>query len=215
MARIKPYQSLIFRLIHAGQGILALLAMVTGYWLLNTWDPQFGGLPFPHAPKAAIEWHEDIGGVFSGAIALFIVYSLWEGRRRLIQPKSIKHLTRLDNTMGTPAWWYALHRLVNTGLLIFASLAVISGDDLGQNVMKQGVFANWGYALHVFSWLGLLLGSLLHILLSFKVGGVPLLLSIISVRIRDPDHPRYWPHRLQNTWCSLRKQIIRYFPDRK
>ena len=65
MARKQPYQSLIFRLLHAGQGILAILGMLTGYWLLNTWDPHLGGLPFPPATEASIEWHEEIGGVFS------------------------------------------------------------------------------------------------------------------------------------------------------
>ena len=208
MARTKPYQTLIFRLLHAGQGILAILGMVTGYWLLNTWDPQFGGLPFPRATEAAIEWHEEIGGVFSGAIAIFIVYSLWAGRRRLIQPKSFKHLTPSGKNVGKPAWWYALHCLVNTSLLIFGSLAVISGDDLSHTTLKNGVFSDWGYALHVLSWLGLLLSTLLHIGLSLKVGGVPLVLSIVSVKIRAKDHPRQWPQRLRAGWHTVQEKIV-------
>ena len=200
MARKQPYQSLIFRLLHAGQGILAILGMLTGYWLLNTWDPQLGGLPLPHATDASMEWHEEIGGVFSGAIALFIAYSLWAGRRRLIQPKSLKQLTRI----GKPAWWYALHRLVNTSLLIFGVLAVISGDKVDGDAMRNGIFSDWGYALHVLSWLGMLLGLLLHILLSLKVGGVPLLLSIVNYNVRDKDKPKHWPQRLLHGWKTAK-----------
>lgn len=211
MARTQPYQPLILRLLHASQGFLAILGILTGYWLLNTWDPQFGGLPLPLAPESAIEWHEDIGGVFSGAIAIFIVYSLWAGRRRLIQPKSIKHLTNI----GKPAWWYALHRITNTALLIFASLAVISGDDLGHNVLENGVFSDWGYTLHVLSWLGLLLGTFLHIVLSVKVGGVPLLLSIVSFKIRPKDHPRHWPLHLRTEWQRLQKRMADHLSTRK
>lgn len=200
MARKQPYQSLIFRLLHAGQGILAILGMLTGYWLLNTWDPQFGGLPLPLAPDASIEWHEEIGGVFSGAIALFIAYSLWAGRRRLIQTKSLAQLTQV----GQPAGWYALHRLVNTSLLIFGALAVISGDNMNDDALKTGVFSDWGYGLHVLSWLGMLLGLLLHVLLSLKVGGVPLVLSIANFNVRDKDKPSHWPQRLLHWWQTAK-----------
>ena len=215
MARTQPYQPFMLRLLHAGQGILAILGMLTGYWLLNTWDPHFGGLPLPDATESAIEWHEEIGGVFSGAIALFIVYSLWAGRRRLIPPKSFKHLTSGGKNIGTPAWWYALHCLVNTSLLIFGSLAVISGDDLGQTVLENGVFSDWGYALHVLSWLGLLLCTLLHILLSLKVGGVPLVLSIVSIKIRAKDHPRHRPQRLKNSWQTIQTTVAGFMAGRK
>lgn len=196
MARKQPYQSLLFRLLHAGQGILSILGMLTGYWLLNTWDPQFGGLPFPLATEANIEWHEEIGGLFSGALAIFVVYSLWAGRRRLVQPKSLSQLTQV----GKPAWWYALHRLVNTSLLIFGALAVISGDNMNDDALRNGVFSDWGYSLHVLSWLGLVLGLLLHVLLSFKVGGVPLLLSIVSFKVRENDKPSHWLQQLQQWW---------------
>ena len=117
--------------------------------------------------------------------------------------------------MSKPAWWYALHALVNTSLLIFASLAVISGDDLGQNVLENGVFSDWGYALHVVAWLGLLLCTLLHILLSLKVGGVPLLLSIVSFNIRAKDHPRHWPQRLKEEWQTVQKKMADRFSPHK
>lgn len=200
MARKQPYQSLIFRLLHAGQGILAILGMLTGYWLLNTWDPQFGGLPLPRAPEASLDWHEEIGGAFSTAIAIFVIYSLWAGRRRLIQFKSLSQLTQV----GKPAWWYSLHRLVNTSLLIFGGLAAISGDNIGSDDLKNGVFSDWAYSLHVLSWLGLVLGLLLHILLSLKVGGVPLVLSIVNVNVRKVDQPSHWPQRLLTWWQTAK-----------
>lgn len=200
MARKQPYQSLIFRLLHAAQGILAILGMLTGYWLLNTWDPQLGGLPLPQATDASIEWHEGIGGAFSSAIALFVVYSLWAGRRRLIQPKSLGKLIQV----GKPAWWYALHRLVNTSLLIFGVLAVISGDNMDDDALRNGIFSDWGYTLHVLSWLGMVLGLLLHILLSLKVGGVPLVLSMVNLKVRTTDQPSHWPQRLLHWWQTAK-----------
>ena len=157
--------------------------------------------------------------VFSGAIAIYIVYSLWAGRRRLIQPKSFKQLTGVGKqggkNVGRPAWWCALHCLVNTSLLIFGSLAVISGDDLGQKVLENGVFSDWGYALHVLSWLGMLLSTLLHILLSLKVGGVPLVLSIVSLKIRSKDHPRHWPQRLKNGGQILKAKVTDFLAGHK
>lgn len=200
MARTRPYQTLIFRLLHAGQGILAILGVLTGYWLLNTWDPQFGGLPFPRATESIMEFHEEIGGIFGGAIAIFILYSLWAGRRRLIQLKSLSQLTKI----GKPVWWYVLHRIVNTSLLIFGSLAVLSGDKIDDDALRNGIFSDWAYTLHVLAWLGLVLGTLFHILLSLKVGGMPLLLSIVSLKVRSNDRPIHWPQRLYN-WLKTMK----------
>ncbi len=206
MSRPRPYQTLIFRSLHAGQGILALLGVLTGYWLLNTWDPQVGGLPFPAAPAAVVDLHDEIGGLFTSALWVFVVYSLWAGRRRLVQGKSLTQLTNI----GKPIWWYTLHRIVNTGLLILGGLVVISGEELDDEAMVQGIFSDWAYSLHVFAWLGIVALTVLHVLLSFKVGGIPLLLSVVSVKVRPKDWPSYWPQRLWNWLFSLNTRLNRH-----
>lgn len=193
MSRSKPYQTLIFRCLHAGQGILAILGAATGYWLFNTWDHRWGHLSFlPRTPDWGVELHENIGGLFSGAIALFIVYSVWAGHRRLVQRNSLSQLTKV----GKPAWWYTLHRLVNTGLLIVGILVVLSGDALEDDALMGGRFSGIAYSLHLIGWIGMMWLTLCHFLLSLKVGGAPLLLSVLSTKVRPKDTPTYWPHKL-------------------
>lgn len=199
MSRSKPYQTLIFRCLHAGQGILALLGILTGYWLFNTWDHRFGHLPLPNATDAIIEFHEEIGGLFTGAIVVFIAYSLWAGHRRLVQPKSLGKLTKI----GKPAWWYALHQFVNTGLLITGALVVLSGEEMSEDAMIGGHFSDFAYSLHIGAWAGMTLLTIFHLLLSVKIGGMPLLLSVVSLKVRAKDWPTYWPQRLINWWHKI------------
>ncbi|MEO1593039.1 MAG: cytochrome b/b6 domain-containing protein [Cyanobacteria bacterium J06632_22] len=199
MSRPRPYQTLIFRSLHAGQGSLAILGVLTGYWLLNTWDPHLSHLPLPTAPNRVIDLHDDIGGLFTGALGLFVIYSVWAGRRRLVQSKSLKQLAKV----GKPIWWYTLHRIVNTSLLLLGGLVVISGEALDDDAMVQGISSDWAYGLHVFAWLGIVVLTVLHVLLSLKVGGIPLLRSVVSVKVRPKDWPKYWPQRLWNWLFSL------------
>lgn len=197
MARSKPYQTLIFRCLHAGQGVLAILSILTGYWLFNTWDHRFVHLSLlPKATESIIDFHSEAGGLFTGAITIFIVYSLWAGRRRLIQHKSLNKLTKV----GKPAWWYSLHQLVNTGLLVMGALAVLSGEEMSDDALMTGNFTDLAYSLHVLSWLGMILLVVLHILLSLKIGGVPLVLSVVSLQVRAKDWPSAWPQRFRDWW---------------
>jgi hypothetical protein len=133
MAR-QPYQTLIFRCLHGSQGLLAAAGMITGYWLYNTWDQRFGHIPLPQASEAIVELHEGIGGIFVSLCLLFMGYSLFAGRRRLVQAKSLQQL----GNIGHPIWWYSLHRFVNTGLLIMGLLIIVSGDALSDDVLEHG-----------------------------------------------------------------------------
>ncbi len=196
MAR-QPYQTLIFRCLHASQGLLAAAGMITGYWIYNTWDQRFGQIPFPAATESIIELHEEIGGIFVGLCILFIAYSLFAGRRRLVQAKSLQQLGKV----GHPIWWYSLHRFVNTGLLIMGLLIIVSGDALDDDVLEQGTFADLAYTLHLSAWAGMVLLTIAHVGLSLKVGGMPLVLSIVNTRVRSSDRPTRWPARFF-TWTN-------------
>ncbi|MEO1623052.1 MAG: cytochrome b/b6 domain-containing protein [Cyanobacteria bacterium J06632_3] len=202
-SHVSPYQPLIFRCLHIVQGILLLLTMATGYWIFNTWDRRWLVLPLPRATEFVIELHEEVGGIFAGAIALFILYSILSGRRRLLQPNSLSHFTKI----GRPIWWYTLHRLVNTGLLIMGGLVVLSGDALDDDAMMAGQFSDLAYSLHIFAWAAITVLLISHLLLSVKVGGIPLLLSPFSRKIRIKDLPIYWPKRILSRINALANRL--------
>jgi hypothetical protein len=202
MAR-QPYQTLIFRCLHGSQGLLAAAGMITGYWLYNTWDQRFGHIPLPQASEAIVELHEDIGGLFVSLCLLFMGYSLFAGRRRLVQAKSLQQL----GNIGHPIWWYSLHRFVNTGLLIMGLLIIVSGDALSDDVLEQGR----AYTLHLVAWAGMVLLTVAHVGLSLKVGGIPLVLSVVNMRVRTSDSPSRWPQRfftwVQQSWQKFQRNF--------
>jgi hypothetical protein len=206
MAR-QPYQTLIFRGLHASQGLLAAAGMITGYWIYNTWDQRFGHIPFPNATEAIVELHEEIGGIFVSLCPLFMGYSLFAGRRRLVQAKSLQQLGKV----GHPIWWYSLHRVVNTGLLIMGLLVIVSGDALSDDVLEQGALTDLAYTLHLIAWAGMVLLTVAHGGLSLKVGGVPLVLSVVNVRVRASDRPSRWPQRFvtwaQQSWHKFQRNF--------
>lgn len=204
MPRKQPYQPLLFRSLHAAQGVLALLAMATGYWLLNTWDPMLLQLPLPAAPEGAIDLHEEVGGLFTGAVGVFIVYSLTAGRRRVVQ---LNTWPKLRN-WGKPSSWYALHQITNTGLLLMGVLAVLSGDGVSDDALMAGTGHNPAYWVHVFAWLGMVMLTGCHLLLSVKVGGVPLLMSVVSLTVRPQDSPQQWPRQWQK-WVAKGRDWLR------
>jgi hypothetical protein len=53
------------------------------------------------------------------------------------------------------------------------------------------------YYLHLTAWAVLGIGLALHLLFSIKVGGVPLLLSMVSTERRPDDHPSVWLNALR------------------
>jgi hypothetical protein len=48
------------------------------------------------------------------------------------------------------------------------------------------------YLVHLGAWGTIGIGLILHLLLNFKIGGMPLLLSIFSLRLRSNDTPKQW-----------------------
>ncbi|MBE9062121.1 cytochrome b/b6 domain-containing protein [cf. Phormidesmis sp. LEGE 11477] len=200
MPRSSPYQPFIFRLIHAVHGILVLASIATGFWLYNTWDARFGQLPLPEAGSDWFKIHHNIGQVVTVVFAVFSLYSLFAGSQRLIQPKSIKQLSHVDKPSGQ----YALHRLINTGLLGMLILSLVSARQFGgARVLVEGEWNDVWYSLHLFAWASMVVLVLSHILLSFKIGGWPLVRSMVDSRIRPKDSPKQWPQRLTRWFQSL------------
>ncbi|MEM8505413.1 MAG: cytochrome b/b6 domain-containing protein [Cyanobacteria bacterium P01_D01_bin.1] len=200
MPKSRPYQPLLFRVVHAANGILVFGSLLTGFWLYNTWDHRFGRLPLPEAGSRWFSIHHNIGALVTAVFAVFFLCSLVADRRRLIQPKSLKQLPHLNKPSGQ----YALHRLINTGLLGMLILSLVSARQFGgAKVLVEGEWDDIWYSLHLFAWASIVVLVCLHVCLAFKVGGWPLLQSMIDRHIRAKDSPKQWPQRLRRWFQSF------------
>lgn len=198
MAVSRPYQPLLLRLLHGLTGLCAIAAILTAYWTYVTYDNRWGGLPLP-AWKAI----EGIHGTFGlWTLLLFpalAIYALRRGQKRLLQPDSLAQL----KDIGKPIWWYTLHRGANSLMLIALTAALFSGKMMGSTWLPQGELTHIWYYIHLISWVVLVLALALHLLMSAKIGGRPLLLSIWDWRFRPQDDPRHWPQHItksKKTW---------------
>ena len=191
MTRSVPYQPLIFRILHGVTGILVIGAIISGFLVYNTFDKRFGYIPIPKINPIQ-DIHGTFGVFFLILLPFFAVYSFHAGKNRLLQPDSIQKLTQF----GKPIWWVSLQRLVNTKMLFAAVLAVISGRMMKEEWLPTGEFDHIWYYLHLIAWLIMICFLAIHILMSAKVGGVPLLLSMLSWQLRDVDSLVNWYSRL-------------------
>jgi len=189
-----PYQPILLRLLHGVMALLTLLALLSGFWVYNTYDGRWGTLPLPSV--------SDIQGIH-GTIALvalllfpfFVLYSFHLGDRRLIQPTSLRQLY----SIGQPASWLALHRIANTVMLLVLTFAVLTGRMMKEEWLPAGEKNHGWYLAHLVAWgcVFLSLGS--HLLLGAKVGGLPLLRSMFSRQMRSEDRPHSWWRGLKLT----------------
>lgn len=195
MPKSRPYQPLIFRGLHALNGVAVLCSMATGFWMYNTWDARFGRLPLPLADNQLLGIHHQIGEIVTVFFVIFLLYSLFAGRRRLLQTKSLRQLPHLNQPSGQ----YALHRLINTALLGMLILSMISARQFGgAKALMNEEWDNVWYNLHVFAWASMGVLVTLHLVVSFRVGGLPLWQSMVNWQVRTKDSPKQWPQRLKN-----------------
>ncbi|MGG6265254.1 cytochrome b/b6 domain-containing protein [Leptolyngbya sp. AN03gr2] len=194
MARTKPYQPSLLRFLHGVTALLVIGALISGYWVYDTFDARFGQIPLPRI-NPIIDYHGTIGWLLFFLFApLFLIYSLWLGRKKLVQKESIAQLTQV----GKPIWWISLQRLTNTVMIGALLFAVISGKFMDETWLPQGQLQHVAYSVHLLSWATMLACLALHLLMSAKVGGVPLLLSMSSLKVRPDDHPKFWFQQLRD-----------------
>ncbi|MTJ47525.1 cytochrome b/b6 domain-containing protein [Dolichospermum sp. UHCC 0259] len=191
MNRSAPYQPLIFRILHGISGILGIGAIISGFLVYNTFDKRFGYIPIPKINPIQ-DIHGTLAVFFLILFPFFAVYSFHAGKRRLLQPDSIQNLSQF----GNPIWWVSLQRLVNTKMLLAAVLVVVSGRMMKEEWLPLGELDHIWYYAHLIAWVIIILCLAIHILMSAKVGGVPLLLSILSWKFRPEDSPANWYSRL-------------------
>ena len=195
MPKSQPYQPLVLRLLHGLNGVLVLIAFITGFLVYDSYDGRFFrvGLTTPNN-RSLIDLHGTFAfGLFFVFIA-FAIYCIRLGKKRLIQTDSWSKLTEV----GKPIWWYTLHRVANTIALLAVTLAVATGKLQDENWLPQGQMDSIWYSLHLIAWVLVGLAIALHVLMAVKVGGLPLLLSMTNLRYKATDSPKLWGQKLQS-----------------
>jgi uncharacterized iron-regulated membrane protein len=187
MSASRPYQPALLRLLHGTAAILVVLALISGFWVYNTYDKRWGGLALPKLGDIQ-GIHGTIALTFLLLLPVFALYSFHWGDRRLIQEQSLSQLQQV----GRPVWWVSLHRLANTIMLLAVTFAVITGRMMKEEWLPAGEINRQWYLAHLIAWLCVFISLALHLLLGAKVGGIPLLLSMFQWKVQDEDTPRSW-----------------------
>ncbi|MCY7383311.1 MAG: cytochrome b/b6 domain-containing protein [Microcoleus sp. CAN_BIN18] len=198
MPQSRPYQPLLLRLLHGLNAAIALLAILTAFLVYNTYDGRFGKVPVPRIADI-IGIHGTFGKMLLfGVMPAFALYSFLAGQKRLVQSDSFGKLTQL----GKPIWWYTLHRIVNTLMLLSLTFAIVSGSMVKEEWLPAGDLTQVWYYLHISGWAVLVFCLLMHLLMSAKVGGFPLILSMFDTAYRPDDSPAAW-------WQKIRSLVDR------
>lgn len=192
MKSSQPYQPLLLRLLHGLTGLFTIAALFTAYWTYDTYDGRWGKISLQHFPE--IEGIHGTFGLYKLLVfPLFAWYAFGRGQQRLVQPNSIAKLGQ----MRTPIWWMTLHRISNTFAIVALTFALFSGKMMSSEWLPRGELNHGWYYAHLISWLVMLGSIALHLLMSAKVGGVPLLMSVLSWKWRDRDSPKRWPQQVK------------------
>jgi hypothetical protein len=143
--------------------------------------------------------HGTFGLTFLIVMPAFALYSFHAGQKRLVQPDSFAKLTQV----GKPIWWYSLHRIVNTVMLLAATCALITGRMMKEEWLPAGELNHIWYYLHLTAWAVLVFCLAIHLLISAKVGGLRLIASTFSLGYRPQDSPASWFQKIRS---SLRRE---------
>jgi len=197
-----PYQPLLLRIFHNLQGIFVILAILTAIWTYNTYDGRWGKIFLP-------DWKEIEGihgtfGLFSLLIfPFFLLYAFHRGRKKLVQNDTLKQL----KVINKPIWWYSLHRTVNTLSIFSLTFALFSGKMMNEKWLPKGELNHFWYSLHLFSLLIIIFFIALHILFNIKIGGFPLILSILNYQWREKDNPQLWLENIKDLLLNWRTKL--------
>lgn len=187
MPHVYPYQPILLRILHGAAAVLTVLALISGFWVYNTYDQRWGGLPLPRLGDIQ-SIHGTIALAFLLFLPIFALYSFHLGYRRLIQEQSLSQLKKYDK----PVFWISIHHLINTLMLLSAVLAVVTGRMMKEEWLPVGEINHPWYLAHLIAWVCVFISIALHLLMGAKVGGVPLLLSMLNWKVRDGDSFPYW-----------------------
>lgn len=182
MSPAHPYQPVLLRTLHGIAAALLVLALISGFLIYNTYDKRWGSIAFPTIGDIQ-GLHGTIALAFLLLLPMFALYSFHVGYRRLVQEQSFSQLKQL----GKPIWWVSVHRFANTMMLLAATFAVITGRMMKEEWLPTGEIHRPWYLAHLVAWVCVFVSLALHLLMGAKVGGVPLLVSMFSWKIRGED----------------------------
>ncbi len=200
MKAASPYQPLILRILHGVIAIVGIGAIVSAFWVYNTYDGRIIKISLPKI-EDIIGIHGTLGLTFLLLLPIFALYSFHFGQKRLIQPDSIQKLSQIPKPIG----FYNLHRIVNTLMLLAATWAVITGRRVKEEWFAAGELEHIWYYLHLVAWLILVSGLLFHLVMGLKVGGLALITSMFSRQIEASDSPRLWKEKIYQLWVNRRR----------
>jgi hypothetical protein len=203
MKPTQPYQPLLLRLLHGLNGLFAIAALVTAFWTYNTYDGRWGKLLLPEFND--IEGIHGTFGLYTLLIfPFFVIYACRRGQKRLIQTSSLTKLKEI----GKPIWWFTLHRFANTLSIFGLTFALFSGKMMNETWLPKGELNHIWYYIHLISWVVVLLCIALHLLMSAKIGGSQLLLSMLDRRFRTKDSPNLWRNHVLEWWKNWRLILL-------
>jgi uncharacterized iron-regulated membrane protein len=100
MAQSYPYQPILLRVLHGAAALLTVLALISGFWVYNTYDKRWGSLALPTLGDIQ-GIHGTITLTFLLLLPFFALYSFRLGYRRLVQEQAFRILTNLNCTTET------------------------------------------------------------------------------------------------------------------
>jgi hypothetical protein len=203
MSQSYPYQPILLRILHGAAALLTVLALISGFWVYNTYDKRWGGLALPTLGDIQ-GIHGTIALTFLLLLPIFVLYSFRLGYRRLVQEQSFSQLKQV----GKPVWWISIHRFANTLMLLAATFSVITGRMMKEEWLPAGEIHRSWYLAHLTAWVCLFISLALHLLMGAKVGGVPLLLSMFNWKMQDEDAPRSWLQGIKIKHSSLVLKVL-------
>lgn len=195
MPKLLPYKPLVLRLFHGVNAFFAIACLLTGFLVYDSWDGRFGKLSLTVKNRELI----DIHGTF--AVGLFFLFlgfllvSIKIGKNYLIKSQD---MAKLNVQIGENVWWYRLQRLVNTMMILSLILSIVTGKMQDENWLPQGELDQVWYYLHLIGWLILFIALFCHLLMSAKVGGKTLFLSMFNTKYRPEDNPKLWAQNIGN-----------------
>ncbi|MGY6530610.1 MAG: cytochrome b/b6 domain-containing protein [Cyanobacterium sp.] len=196
------YQPLLLRIFHNFQAIFTILAMFTAFWTYNTYDDRWGKISILPDWNAIEGIHGTFGLWSLLLFPVFTIYIIHRGQTKLVQKNTSSQLKLFNK----PIWWYSLHRIINTLSIFSLVFAIFSGKMMDEKWLPQGELNHIWYYLHLISLLIITLTLALHLLMSIKVGGYPLLLSMVNLHIREKDHWKLWKENItknSSQWKTL------------
>ncbi|MEA5441794.1 cytochrome b/b6 domain-containing protein [Cyanobium gracile] len=162
------------RLLHGATALLVLAAWLSGLFVYSRYDGRWGRLPFTPAG----DWIDIHGLIGVGLLVLalpFVAYAFSLGRARL-------------------------RRATNSLTLVALALAMGSGKLMQEDWLEDGQLHHLVYGLHLLGWLLIGLAVLVHVGDSLRLGGWPLLNSMVSTSLRPGDLPGDWPQQVRRFW---------------